>query len=233
MFAGQSSVSEAACRGAGGRRPALRFLMIIALALSLGSCAYVPDRLRPYFFMEPRNTPPPSPVELAASAETQEPGYTLSPGDQLEISVWKEEALTKVVTVLPDGKISFPLAGELTAAGRTVAEIKEELTEKLKPYVPVPVISVEVKQVNSVLIYVIGKVNNPGRFVHNTNVTVLQALATAGGLNPFAKRNRIKIFRPGGGNHTLTFYFRYDDVAEGKYMEQNIRLRKGDVVVVP
>ena len=164
--------------------------------------------------------------------EKQESGYVVSSGDLLEVSVWKEEALTKLVTVLPDGKISFPLIGEVSAAGRTVAQIKEELTARLTPFVPVPVVSVDVKQVNSVLIYVIGKVNNPGRFVHNTRVTVLQALATAGGLNPFAKRNKIKIVRREGEN-TLTFLFHYDDVAAGRHMEQNIWLQKGDVVVVP
>ena len=168
----------------------------------------------------------------APPPEKQESRYIVSPGDLLEVSVWKEEALTKLVTVLPDGKISFPLIGEVTAAGKTVTQIKNELTERLKPFVPVPVVSVDVKQVNSVLIYVIGKVNNPGRFVHNTQVTVLQALATAGGLNPFAKRNKIKIVRR-EGEKTLTFSFRYDDVAAGMHMEQNIWLQKGDVVVVP
>lgn len=174
--------------------------------------------------VKPVNPPPPP--------EKQESGYIISSGDQLEVSVWKEEALTKLVTVLPDGKISFPLIGEVTAAGKTVTQIKNELAEKLKPFVPVPVVSVDVKQVNSVLIYVIGKVNNPGRFVHNTQVTVLQALATAGGLNPFAKRNKIKIVRR-EGEKTITFSFRYDDVAAGMHMEQNIWLQKGDVVVVP
>jgi polysaccharide export outer membrane protein len=89
-----------------------------------------------------------------------------------------------------------------------------------------------VGQVNSMLIYVIGKVNHPGRFVLNTNVNVLQALATAGGLNSFAKRNKIKIFRETNGE-THIFPFEYDSVTEGENLEQNVMLERGDVVVVP
>ncbi|UCF94521.1 MAG: SLBB domain-containing protein, partial [Desulfobacterales bacterium] len=93
-------------------------------------------------------------------------------------------------------------------------------------------LSVVVHQVNSMLIYVIGRVNNPGRFVLNADVNVLQALAMAGGLNPFAKRGSIKIFREAGGG-TKVFGFDYDDVAKGEKLEQNIRLKRGDVIVVP
>jgi polysaccharide export outer membrane protein len=82
------------------------------------------------------------------------------------------------------------------------------------------------------LVYIIGRVNQPGRFVLNTNVDVLQALAIAGGLNPFAKRNQIKIFRKAAGK-TLTFNFNYDDVTDGGKLQQNITLKRGDVIVVP
>jgi polysaccharide export outer membrane protein len=170
------------------------------------------------------------PVE--AEGRLQSPAYVVSSGDILEISVWKEEALTKAVTVLPDGRIAFPLVGEVQAAGRSLAQIKDEMKEKLAPYVNVPLISVEVKQAGSMQVYVIGKVNNPGRFVLNSRINVLQALATAGGLNPFAKRNRIKIFRA-DGESTHVYLFRYDDVMEGANLDQNIWLQKGDVVVVP
>ena len=158
--------------------------------------------------------------------------YIIGPGDILDISVWKDEALTKLVTVLPDGKISFPLIGEMTASGKTVGQLSDELREKLTRYVPDVILSVLVHQVNSMMIYVIGKVNKPGRFVLNTNVNVMQALAMAGGLNPFAKGNSIKIFREVPSNIKV-FYFDYDDVSKGKDLDQNIRLKRGDVVVVP
>lgn len=158
--------------------------------------------------------------------------YLIGPGDVIDISVWKDEALTKSVTVLPDGRISFPLIGEMQAAERRLSEIKAEVEEKIKLYVPEPTVSVEVKQVNSMLIYVIGRVNSPNRFILNANVNVLQALAMAGGLNLFAKRGKIRVLRQEGGK-TLTFKFDYDDVVEGKHLEQNIVLLRGDVVVVP
>lgn len=176
-----------------------------------------------------------SPAHAAKKAGAQASpvgDYVIGPGDVLAISVWNNEALTKSVTVLPDGKIHFPLVNEVTVGGRTLAALEKELKTKLNPFVPNPELSVMVSQVNSLLIYVIGKVNKPGRFVLNTNVDVLQALATAGGLNTFAKRSKIKIFRKAGGK-TLIFPFDYDDVTDGEHLEQNIMLKRGDVVVVP
>lgn len=167
---------------------------------------------------------------LYANEDTKD--YIIGPGDVLDISVWKDETLTKQVVVLPDGKISFPLIGEVLASGKTVAQLKKEIETKLSAYVPDVTLSFEVRQVNSMLIYVIGRVNNPGRFLLNINVNVLQALAMGGGLNPFAKRDKIKIFRYEGGK-TQIFRFNYDEVVEGKNLEQNIVLKKGDVVVVP
>lgn len=158
--------------------------------------------------------------------------YLIGPGDILEISVWKEEALTKAVVVLPDGRVSFPLIGQVQAADRTVADLKQDITKRMVKYAPKEEVNLEVKQVNSMLVYVIGRVNQPGRFVLNTNVDVLQALAIAGGLNPFAKRNQIKIFRKVSGM-TLTFNFNYDDVTDGGKLQQNITLKRGDVIVVP
>lgn len=158
--------------------------------------------------------------------------YVIGPGDVLDISVWKDETLTKSVVVLPDGKISFPLIGQVVAGGKTVAQLKKEIEEKISPYVPSVTLSLEVKQVNSMLIYVIGRVNSPGRFSLNVNVNVLQALSIAGGLNPFAKRNNIKIFRE-ERDQTHIFYFQYDSAVDGKHLWQNIMLQRGDVVVVP
>jgi len=142
------------------------------------------------------------------------------------------QALTKAATVLPVGKIHFPLIGEVVVGGKTLAVLEKELKTKLHPFVPDPDLTVMVQQVNSMLIYVIGKVNHPGRFALNTNVNVLQVLAMAGGLNAFAKRNKIKIFRE-EKNKTVILPFEYDEVTEGKNLEQNIGLRRGDVVVVP
>ncbi len=158
--------------------------------------------------------------------------YIIGPGDVLDISVWNNEALTKAVTVLPDGKIHFPLIGEVVVGGKTLVDLEKELKQKIDTFVPAPDLTVMVQQVNSMLIYVIGKVNHPGRFALNTNVNVLQVLAMAGGLNAFAKRNKIKIFRETNGK-THIFSFEYDRVTEGENLEQNVRLERGDVGVVP
>lgn len=158
--------------------------------------------------------------------------YIIGPGDVLEISVWKEADLTKLVTVLPDGKIAFPLIGQIHAEGLTLEQLKEKIEQKIERLVPNPNLSVAVQQINSLHIYVVGKVLNPGRFVLNTNVNVLQALAMAGGLNPFAKGSKIKIFRQDAGRD-LIFDFDYDVVSKGQELDQNIRLKRGDVIVVP
>jgi polysaccharide biosynthesis/export protein len=157
--------------------------------------------------------------------------YEIGPGDVLQISVWKNEDLTRQVVVLPDGQIHFPLVKEVTAAGKSVNELEKILVEKLVAYVPEPDLSINVTQVNSMVIYVIGKVNSPGRFAMNTRIDVLQALAVAGGLNPFAKEKEINVFRKIEGK-TKIFIFNYKEVSEGDNLEQNIMLERGDVIVV-
>jgi polysaccharide export outer membrane protein len=166
------------------------------------------------------------------TGESDKKGYVIGPGDVLDISVWKDETLEKVVTVLPDGKIFFPLIGEAEASGKTVPELKKEIEEKLSLFVPDPTLSIVVQKAQSMLIYVIGKVNNPGRFELNTYINVMQALSMAGGLNAYAKKSKIKIFREVEGK-TEIFEFNYDKVSQGSNLEQNIRLKKGDLIVVP
>jgi polysaccharide export outer membrane protein len=158
--------------------------------------------------------------------------YLLSPEDVLEISVWKEESLTKQVVVRPDGAFSFPLVGDVQATAKTVEQIREEIRERLKKYIPEAVVSVSLLKVTGYKIYVIGRVNKPGEFVTGRFVDVLQALAMAGGLTPFAAENDIRILRRVEGNEYVR-NFRYADVRKGEHLEQNILLRSGDTVVVP
>ena len=116
--------------------------------------------------------------------------------------------------------------------GKTVAELSRELEKKLKKFVPDLNLSVMVQQVNSMMIYVIGEVPNPGRFIINGNINVLQALALAGGLDTFAKAGEIKIFRKSGAATEIIGY-NYDEVIRGKELGQNILLERGDTIVVP
>jgi polysaccharide export outer membrane protein len=158
--------------------------------------------------------------------------YHVNPGDILLVSVWKEEGLQDEVLVRPDGKFSFPLAGDVVAEGHSIEEIRAELTEKLAKYIPDLVVSVSVRQIVGNKVYVIGQVNRPGEIVANPQVDVMQALSIAGGTTPFAELNGIRILRRTDGVLT-TIEFRYRDMEKGKRLGQNIVLEAGDVVVVP
>jgi polysaccharide export outer membrane protein len=178
----------------------------------------------------------PASVE-APSVSTRVPGvdlstYRVGPEDMLEISVWREDALKKEVLVRPDGGISYPLIGEVQAAGKTVLEIREEITKRLERFIPDPAVSVAILKVGSQRIYVIGRVNKPGEYPIGRYVDVLQALSMAGGLTPFADGNAIRVMRR-EGDHEVVLPFEYGRVVRGEKLEQNIRLHAGDVVVVP
>lgn len=160
------------------------------------------------------------------------PVYVIGPGDQLGIDVWKDPVLTRQVVVLPDGKISFPLIGEIAAGGKTVPELKKEIETRLSRYVTDVIVTVEVRQLNSMHVYVLGRVNAPGRFMLAANVNVLQALAIAGGPTPYANRSKIRIFRQEGGR-TMTHSFDYDEVTAGREHGMNMALKRGDVIFVP
>jgi len=158
--------------------------------------------------------------------------FTLGPGDIIEISVWKDQDLTRQVIVQPDGYINFPLIGQVKAAGRTIPEVRKEVEKGLSDYMSMPNVTVTPVKIESYKVYVIGKVNKPGMFVVLPRVTVLQALSMAGGTNPFADLGDIVIIRHGPNGETK-IDFDYDDIAAGKNLDQNIELQSGDVVLVP
>jgi polysaccharide export outer membrane protein len=168
--------------------------------------------------------------ELLAAAKLDP--YTVNPGDILLISVWKEDDLQGEVLVRPDGYFSFPLAGEVEATGKTVDEIRRDITEQLQRYIPDIVVTVSAQQIGGNKVYVIGQVNRPGDFLVNPRVDVMQALALAGGMTPFADVNDITILRR-KGHVRMAIPFRYRDLERGKRLEQNVILQPGDVVVVP
>ncbi len=132
----------------------------------------------------------------------------------------------------PDGAISFPLSGEINSRNKTVEQLRIELTGRLSRYIPDLVVTVSVLEINGNKVFVIGQVNNPGEFVVNPRVDVMQALSMAGGITPFADIKNIRILRRTGTGQ-IALEFRYDDVIRGRRLEQNIVLESGDVVVVP
>jgi polysaccharide export outer membrane protein len=173
-------------------------------------------------------------VLWAPPIHAQEPaGYLLNPGDVLQVSVWKETELTRDVLVRPDGKISFPLVGDIVAAGRTPEDVQQTLVERLQKYVPDPSVTIALAAANGNKVYVLGKVARPGEYVMPRPLDVMQALAMAGGLNAFASENKVLILRRGPDGAQKAIPFRFAAVQNGEELQSNIMLTSGDVVVVP
>jgi polysaccharide export outer membrane protein len=168
----------------------------------------------------------------AAVANPDQDKYLLGPEDAIEISVWKEPDLTKQLVVRPDGKITYPLIGEVQASGRTVKQLQEDILKRLEKYVTDAHVTVILLKAQNYKIYVTGKVNKPGDFMVGKPVNVMQAISMAGGLTPFASPGSIMVLRTVSGKEE-TYPFNYKDVARGFMLEQNRMLLPGDVVVVP
>lgn len=158
--------------------------------------------------------------------------YKVNPGDVLNISVWNEEALQQNLLVLPDGTISFPLAGVIKVQDLSAKEIQESVRASLSKVIPDPTVTVTVAEVSGFNIYIIGQVTNPGVFPLNRPTDVLQALSLAGGLGPYAEADELSIFRRVNGKLKI-FKFDYEAVSKGKKLESNILLKSGDTIVIP
>jgi polysaccharide export outer membrane protein len=170
------------------------------------------------------------------SAETPGAGdYQLGPEDVLEVLVWKNADLSKVVTVRPDGRISLPLIGDVPAAGFTAAHVQQEITKRLLDfYQEPPHVSLIVQQANSYVIFIVGQVERPGQYTVKRGTTFLQAIALAGGFTPFASYNEVLVLRNGSGDHQQrAARISYKDILGGKYQENNILLRSGDTIIIP
>lgn len=165
--------------------------------------------------------------------------YRLKSGDKIEVSVWQDEKLNRQIFVGPDGRVSFPLAGHMRAAGSTLEALETRLKQRLKKFyseeLDVTVLLLNTKNEDAALdkvIYVTGEVRKPGPFAIKKRTTVLQALALSGGLGPFAAKARIQVRRKVNGRD-IVVPFNYNDVEKGRDLTGNIYLRDGDVVIVP
>jgi polysaccharide export outer membrane protein len=157
--------------------------------------------------------------------------FRIGPEDVLDVQVWKNEELSRVVPVRPDGMISLPLVNDIRAAGLTAVELRQEITQRLAEYVPSPEVSVMVREVHSVKVAVLGAVRMPGHYEVKSAATVLELIARAQGLNEFADRGRIVVLRQ-NGTSTTRIPFNYRKVAEGSEQD-NFYVRPGDIIVVP
>jgi polysaccharide export outer membrane protein len=192
-------------------RPLARFALMLALAgAPLGGCAH-------------GDVPP------VAAPPTD---YVVGVDDVLDVSVWKEPALSSAVPIRPDGKISLPLAGEVPVAGHTTAEIKSTIAQRLAPFVPDPIVSVAVKEVHAARFYVLGEVAHPGVYPLTGSLTVLEAVAVAGGPTEFARTGRMVLIRRGRpGDKPARIRVSLDDLVGGR--TPPAPLNAGDTLYVP
>ncbi|HXH06372.1 MAG TPA: polysaccharide biosynthesis/export family protein [Vicinamibacterales bacterium] len=174
----------------------------------------------------PRSDRDPRPAAPAPAAAD----YRLAIGDKLRVEVYREPQLSQSVEVRPDGKITMPLVGDIAAAGLTTNELAGALTQRLRDYLTNPVVTVAVVEATPPYVYVVGEVNNPGAIPLRTPLTVLQALAMAGGFKDFANTKKIRILRR-GARGVETIPFNYKEAIEGR--GRPIPLQPGDTIVVP
>jgi len=168
---------------------------------------------------------PPAAVPVAPS------DYRIGPDDVIAVVFWREPDISGEVTVRPDGKITLPLVGEIQAAGLDPKTLEKEILSRANSYLTEPNVAVVIRTINSRKVFVTGSVGSPGAYPITGPLTVLQAIALAGGLTEFADQKNITVLRTEGAK-TVTFKFNYKDVSRGKKLEQNILLRPGDTVVV-
>ncbi len=176
-----------------------------------------------------------SSAQATASAvtRTHNNSYVIGDDDILEINVWKETDLSKTIPVRSDGKISLPLVGELQAAGRTPVQLEEDITGKLRNFITEPAVTVMVQKINSLKFNVMGEVIKPGAYPLTTSMTVVDAIATAGGFKDFAKKKSIYVLHTNADGTESRTSFNYSVFVKGKDPKQNVKLQPGDTVVVP
>src|SRR5208283_2303892 len=168
----------------------------------------------------------------SAALVTTDNEYRIGAQDVVQIDVWKEPEITRTVPVRPDGKISLPLVHDIQAAGLTAMQLAGVIREGLTKYLTNPQVTVTVTAINSRRVYLTGEVTRTGALPLLPNMTVLQALSSAGGFTPFARMKDIYILRIENGKQTK-YPFHYKDVVKGKRQEENIILQPNDVIVVP
>lgn len=194
--------------------------VLVGVTLMLGAaCAEIPREV-----VEEANRPLPK-------------DFLLGPEDVVEVTVWRNQDLSRTVVVRPDGMISLPLIGDVQASGLAAAQVSEKISKRLSEFKENPSVSVSVKEINSYYVYVVGEVTRPGKYPLKSYATVLQGISLAGGFTQYASKNSMAVMRSvkeGTGNERqLRIPVRYDDLVMGKGEVGNFRLLSGDTIVVP
>ncbi len=168
-----------------------------------------------------------------SGAKAHDDTFVIGNDDVLTINVWKEPDISRSIPVRSDGKISLPLVGEVQAAGRTPLKLEQEIASKLQNFISQPEVTVIVQQINSQKFNILGQVAHPGTFAITNSLTVLDAIALAGGFRDFAKQKSIYILRQNADGTQTRLPFNYKEVVKGTNPAQNIKLQPRDTIVVP
>ncbi|MGE3957931.1 MAG: polysaccharide biosynthesis/export family protein [Vicinamibacterales bacterium] len=212
------------------------FLVLLAVATTSGVRAQSGTAQQPPATAGAPATPPGSPAAPPGAAVPQgvqaPAGYLIGTDDVLIVIFWQEKDMSAEVTVRPDGKISLPLLNDIQAAGQTPEQLRASIEETARKFLQEPSVTVVVKQINSRKVFITGMVGKPGPYNLTAPTTVLQLIATAGGLQEYADREHIVIVRNENGRPT-SYRFNYKEVVQQKRLSQNIELKAGDTVVVP
>ena len=176
-------------------------------------------------------------VGSALESKSSNIEFVLGPEDVLEVVVWRNQDLSRVVIVRPDGMISMPVIGDVQAAGLTADRLAERIATRLKEYKENPTVSVSVKEINSYNVFVLGEVLKPGKYQLKSYTTILQAISIAGGFTPYASRNKLQIVRHitngNGGWREVRLAMPYDDLLKGQGDPEYIMIKAGDTIIVP
>jgi polysaccharide biosynthesis/export protein len=173
------------------------------------------------------------PAVAEGATKPHDDSFVIGNDDVLSINVWKEPDVSRSIPVRSDGRISLPLAGEIQAAGRTPLALEKEIAGKLQSYISEPEVTVMVTQINSQKFNILGQVTKPGSYSLTNSVTVLDAIALAGGFRDFAKKKSIYVLRQNPDGSQQRIPFNYKDVLKGENVAQNIKLQSHDTIVVP
>ena len=199
----------------------VRVLMIagVLLGMSMGCASVIPKEA----------------LDEAAKPVSKE--FLLGPEDVLEVTVWRNQDLSRTVVVRPDGKISLPLIGDIQASGLNASQVAVKIAARLTEYKENPNVSVSLKEVNSYFIFVLGEVLKPGKYPLKSYATVLQGVSMAGGFTPFASKNRMQVIRThaneDGKENQIRIPVPYNELVSGKGEIENFILKSGDTIVVP
>lgn len=225
--------------------PLIRFTVVLALILGLAVPALVAAQSASPTFKVPSGgraapTPapdagvtPPGPTPTTGAVAPLRSDFVIGPGDVLQVTVWKNDTLSRTVPVRPDGKISMPLLHDVQASGLTAMQLRDKIATALGEFMPNPEVAVSVNDVRSLRVSILGEVTKPGVLELRGQTTILEAIAMAGGFRDFASPSKITILRIDESGKTRRIRFNYNRAVSNGSDEENVVLRSGDVVVVP